>query len=244
MEGYFRIVTPVYNAEEYIVNCIKSLQAQTDEKWTQIIVDDCSTDNTYEAACKAAEGDDRITIIRNEERMGHNHNHQLIHTMFATNSDKDDVFVHVDGDDWLLFKESLEHVRSVYSNNDVWATYGNYVSRTGNSSNCREVNLEEGIRHQILKRWPFSHLRTFKVFLWDYVEESDLQDSEGNPLTAAIDAAILCPVLEKCGNRIAFIKDPLYFYNDDTGNNMHQVRLQEQVRCAYQVAAKPAKEKL
>lgn len=242
MEGYFRIVTPVYNAEEYIVNCIKSLQAQTDEKWTQIIVDDCSTDNTYEAACKAAEGDDRITVLRNEERMGHNYNHQLIHNQHERG--EDDVFVHVDGDDWLLYKESLEHVRNVYTQYDVWATYGSYVSRTGRPCVCREVDLREGVRQQILKGWPFSALRTFKAFLWEHVTESDLTDQDGNLLTAAVDCAIMCPVLERCGSRIAYIKNPLYFYNDDTGHNTHQVRLQDQVRCAREVAAKPAKEPL
>lgn len=242
MEGYFRVVTPVYNAEEYIVNCIKSLQAQTDEKWTQIIVDDCSTDKTYEAACKSAEGDDRITIIRNEKRMGHNHNHQLIHNQHEKG--EDDVFVHVDGDDWLLDKESLEYVRSVYTNNDVWATYGSYISRTGRPCVCREVDLNEGIRQQILKGWPFSAIRTFKAFLWKYVTESDLVDQQGNLLTAAIDAAIMCPILERCGSRIGYIKKPLYFYNDDTGQNTHQVRLYDQIRCAHEVAAKPAKEAL
>jgi len=239
MEGCFRVVTPVYNAEDYIGDCIKSLLEQTDKNWTQIIVDDCSSDDTLKRAKEAAGDDPRITILSNQTRMGHCFNHIEIHNMHT--KEEGDVFVHVDGDDRLLNKDALKHVRSVYFNNDVWSTYGNYTSKTGNPSNCREVNLEEGIRNQILKKWPFSHLRTFKVFLWDYVEESDLQDSEGNPLTAAIDAAIMCPVLEKCGSRIAFIKDPLYFYNDDTGNNMHHVRLQEQVRCAYEVVAKSAK---
>lgn len=242
MEGHFKVVTPVYNAEEYIVNCIKSLQAQTDEKWTQIIVDDCSTDNTYEAACKAAEGDDRITIIRNEQRMGHNYNHQLIHNQHERG--EDDVFVHVDGDDWLLYRESLELVRKIYTEHDVWATYGSYVSRLGRPCICKAVDLSEGIRKQILTGWPFSHLRTFKAFLWDKLEESDFRDSKGELFSAAVDVAIMTPILELCGNRIGYIKNPLYFYNDGTGNNIQDVRLQDQARCAIEIAGRPAREKL
>ena len=152
-----------------------------------------------------------------------------------------DVFVHVDGDDRLLNKDALAYIRGVYADTNIWSTYGSYIAKSGTPCNCREVDLSEGIRPQILKKWPFSAPRTFRAFLWKYVTDNDLKDSQGNLLSAAVDAAIMSPILEVCGTKIFYIKKPLYYYNDDTGNNTHTVRLQDQVRCAYEVVYKEPK---
>ncbi|VEI48624.1 Putative lipooligosaccharide biosynthesis protein [Actinobacillus equuli] len=40
------IIMPVYNAEEYIEEAIKSVLNQTYSNWELILVDDCSTDNS------------------------------------------------------------------------------------------------------------------------------------------------------------------------------------------------------
>jgi len=58
------IITPVYNAEYFISDTIKSVIQQTYEKWEMIIVDDCSIDNSYEIIMSFAEKDERIRCIR------------------------------------------------------------------------------------------------------------------------------------------------------------------------------------
>jgi len=62
------IMMPAYNASKYIGRAIESVLAQTYENWELIIVDDCSTDNTYEIA--ASYIDPRIRILRHEQNMG------------------------------------------------------------------------------------------------------------------------------------------------------------------------------
>lgn len=42
------IVTPAYNQERYVAECIRSTIAQTYENWEQVVVDDGSTDRTRE----------------------------------------------------------------------------------------------------------------------------------------------------------------------------------------------------
>lgn len=64
------IVTPTWNSERYILDTIKSVQAQTYSYWEMIIVDDCSTDRTIEIIQKVADEDGRIRLLRQDKNMG------------------------------------------------------------------------------------------------------------------------------------------------------------------------------
>jgi len=69
MEGHplVSIITPTYNHERFIGQCIQSVLAQTYPHWEQIIVDDGSTDGTGELAGQY--DDKRIRYIR-QDNMG------------------------------------------------------------------------------------------------------------------------------------------------------------------------------
>ena len=60
------VVVPVYNAEKYIEECIHSVLAQTYKDWELILVDDGSSDLGGGICDKAAEADDRIKVIHQE----------------------------------------------------------------------------------------------------------------------------------------------------------------------------------
>ncbi len=60
------IIVPVYNAEQYLRNCINSLQNQTYSHFEIILVDDGSRDGSGELCDKFAQGDKRIRVIHQE----------------------------------------------------------------------------------------------------------------------------------------------------------------------------------
>lgn len=62
------IVTPVYNAEKYIKETIKSVIEQSYTDWELLLVDDCSTDRSCEIIRQY--GDPRIRLIKQEENGG------------------------------------------------------------------------------------------------------------------------------------------------------------------------------
>ena len=64
------VVTPVYNGEPYLVECIESVLNQTYENWDYTIVNNCSTDRSLEIAQRYAEADDRIRVVNNETFLG------------------------------------------------------------------------------------------------------------------------------------------------------------------------------
>jgi glycosyltransferase involved in cell wall biosynthesis len=58
------IITTTYNHEKFIAQCIESVLSQTYSNWEQIIIDDGSTDKTYEIV--AGYKDKRIKLIKQE----------------------------------------------------------------------------------------------------------------------------------------------------------------------------------
>jgi glycosyltransferase involved in cell wall biosynthesis len=57
------IITPAYNHEQFIEECILSVISQSYAHWEMIIVDDGSTDQTYRIAQSYAEKDSRIRVL-------------------------------------------------------------------------------------------------------------------------------------------------------------------------------------
>lgn len=70
IESLVSIITPAYNSEKYIEECIKSVLDQTYNNWELIIVNDFSIDKTYEVAKKYADNDSRIKVINNSKNEG------------------------------------------------------------------------------------------------------------------------------------------------------------------------------
>src|SRR5574343_33824 len=64
------IITPTYNSENYITRAISSTLEQTYSNFEHIIIDDCSTDNTWTILCEFSKKDSRIKILRNEKNLG------------------------------------------------------------------------------------------------------------------------------------------------------------------------------
>lgn len=60
------IIVPIYNVEQYVENCIRSIAAQTYRNLEIILVDDGSTDRSGEICDAYAEQDDRIKVFHVE----------------------------------------------------------------------------------------------------------------------------------------------------------------------------------
>jgi glycosyltransferase involved in cell wall biosynthesis len=58
------IIMPLYNCEEFVEESINSVISQTYENWELIVVDDCSTDNSYQKVKYLAENDNRIKLYQ------------------------------------------------------------------------------------------------------------------------------------------------------------------------------------
>lgn len=114
------IITPSYNSEEYIKYTIASVQKQTYPHWEMIIVDDCSSDNSFQIAELYSKKDNRIKVFKNESNKG------VAYTRNVGLSKARGRFIaFVDSDDlWSPFK--LERQLSYMKDNSYFFTYTNY----------------------------------------------------------------------------------------------------------------------
>lgn len=103
------IVTPVYNGESYLAECIESALRQTYNNWEYIIVNNCSTDRTLEIAESYACQDSRIRIHNNPEFVGVIQNHNIGFRLISPESKYCKV---LQADDWL-FPDCLKQMVEV-----------------------------------------------------------------------------------------------------------------------------------
>jgi glycosyltransferase involved in cell wall biosynthesis len=108
-EPLVSVLTPVYNGEKYLVECIESVLAQTYQNWEYIIINNCSTDRSREIACAYAQKDARIRVHDNSEFLGAQHNHNIALRQISARSKYCKVVHHDD----LLFPECLARMVAV-----------------------------------------------------------------------------------------------------------------------------------
>ena len=237
METKFIIVVPVYNAEKYIKQCLESILSQDYENYELIVIDDSSTDNTYEEIKNVRESNPNFQYVRNSTRLGSPAGN-IVKGINLLSDDDEDVIITVDGDDWLNGTDVLSYLNEVYQDDDVYMTYGQYEPLSHSYHNyCRPIPNYRTYRKS--GEWLASHLRTFKKKVWDMVKNEDLRDSDGEYYMFATDTAWMYPLLEMCGPKhTRFISKVLYIYNDLSPDNEMKTNAADQLRIAAEVRNK------
>jgi glycosyltransferase involved in cell wall biosynthesis len=80
------VLTPVYNGEQYLAECIESVLDQHYEHWEYHIVNNCSTDGTLAIAESYAKKDSRIRVKTNNRFVGVIENHNIAFRLVSRES--------------------------------------------------------------------------------------------------------------------------------------------------------------
>ena len=94
MEELISVIIPVYNVSDYIDEAIGSIIKQTGVNFEVIIVDDCSSDDTYEKVKRWVDKFDCIKVYKNKSNM------KICKTLnFALSMSQGSYIARFDGDD-------------------------------------------------------------------------------------------------------------------------------------------------
>ena len=130
------IITPAYNAAEYIVETIESVLAQTYPKWEMLIVNDCSKDNTVEIVQSYAAKDNRIKLINLKQNSG-----AAVARNTAIQNAKGRYIAFLDSDD-IWKKEKLQKQLAFMQQNGyefTFTAYEHFKDRKENIQNLVKV---------------------------------------------------------------------------------------------------------
>ena len=201
------IVSTFWNSEEYVADCIKSIKNQYYSEFVAYIIDDMSTDNSYDVALEAIDGDERFILIKNIEKKYKTKNFiDVINN--NPNIDWDDVIIEIDGDDQLSDNFVLGLITKIYTNEDIWICGSKWMDKDGVVGNYGKFNADKAR----IKSWNFSHMRTYRAFLFRMIKDEDLK-FEGEYFKAGCDIGAGIPMLEMAGNSHFYYLDQVtYIY--------------------------------
>jgi len=200
-----------FNVEEYIVRCINSIKTQNYKNFVCYIIDDLSTDNTVKLIKKAIKEDKRFKLVVNKEKRYQCGNYDLICRDRPSVKDED-IFLEVDGDDFLPDNEVFDRVIAHYNDKNVWIAYGNFMFLDGKIGFSSPIKDLSNIRNE---NFTASHLRTWKIFLWRALDQKDLKDEKGNWWVAGSDLIFMYNMLEMAGiEHYKYMPEINYVYND------------------------------
>lgn len=98
-ENLVSVLTPVYNGEQYLGECIESVLAQDYKNWEYHVVNNCSTDRTLEIAERYARKDPRIKVFTNKQFVGMYENHNIALRSISPHGKYTKI---VCADDWIM----------------------------------------------------------------------------------------------------------------------------------------------
>lgn len=206
MSPLISIITPNYNCARFIAQTIESVLAQTYTNWEMLIVDDCSTDGSYEIAQEYAEKDSRIKVFRNEKNSG-----AAISRNRAIEASSGEYVAFLDSDD-LWLPEKLEKQIAFMQQHDCDFSFTEYEHIDEENKSLHliaNVTTHLSYRKMMLHCWPgcltvmYNQTVTGKIYAEDIKKNND--------------HALFLRVLKKCNNAMG-IKEVLAQYRIRKGS--------------------------
>lgn len=129
-QAFVSIVTPVYNGERYLRDCVDSVLSQTHTNWEYIILNNASTDKTLEIAKEYEGRDRRINVFSNEALLPIIANHNKAFSLISPKSKYCKV---VSADD-VIFPQCIEKMVALADQHPTIGLVGSYQIRGGDET--------------------------------------------------------------------------------------------------------------
>ncbi len=206
MSPLISIITPNYNCARFIAQTIESVLAQTYTNWEMLIVDDCSTDGSYEIAQGYAEKDSRIKVFRNEKNSG-----TAVSRNRAIEASSGEYVAFLDSDDLWLPEKLERQLKFMQENNcDFSFTEYEHIDEENKSLHqIANVTKQLSYRKMLMHCWPGCLTVMYNQNVTGKIYAEDIKKNN--------DHALFLRVLKKCNNAMG-VKEVLAQYRIRKGS--------------------------
>lgn len=150
------VIIPVYNAQQYMKECIASVQKQTLKELEILCVDDGSTDDSLAILHMLQEADDRIHVISQENQgAGKARNHAMKQAI-------GEFLFFLDADDYLLDVSALEQMY------EACIQQGVPICGAFRSSDRNGVILPMGLHRKECEGYPKGRRILYEDYQYDF----------------------------------------------------------------------------
>lgn len=196
------IIVPVYNCENYLERCVKSIMSNTNNNIECILVDDGSIDNSFDICKKLADSDDRIKAFHTENRgvsAARNIGLENAQGRYVT---------FVDADDYLE-KNAINLILDViYKNNPDCICYG--IQRVYEDKRTEHVKyIKSSLNEGFIKFSAYYYSVCNKVFKRQLISNNGIQFDCG--ITVCEDMLFSFKMLS-LSKKTIYINNDLYNY--------------------------------
>lgn len=204
------IIVPVYNCEKYISNCINSILEQSFKDFELILVDDGSSDRSFEICESFAKKDNRVRAIHQPNSgVSRARNRGL-------DEAKGEYIGFVDGDDCVdkeMYKRLYKNLADNNADISICGIVNYFLKKNGITEKVRqsqvdgfwifsgEQALKEALQSRLYSVNPVNKL--FKKKLFDKLRYPEGKISE--------DAFLIPVVISKAG-KVVYDSKPMYYY--------------------------------
>lgn len=214
MPDLVSVIVPIYNVEQYLERCIKSIQNQTYINLEIILVDDGSPDNCGEICDRYATEDERIKVV-------HKVNGGLSDARNAgLDIAKGDYFFLVDSDDWI-HKQTIEiMMQMIEKNNCDLAICGYQYAYEGKEYSDKALDLKTILdQYTNVNRYRAQEIyftnpdkRLEYTVAWNKIYHKDLFKNIRYPKGKVHEDEFTTFKLLHEAKKIGIIEEPLYYY--------------------------------
>lgn len=209
----FVFIAPMYEASDTIHRMLHSICGQSYEKWKLILIDDVSSkyhkdkcEATIEEFSQMLGGSysEKLEVVWNQEKKWEVSN--VLHGISLC--EDNDIICRIDADDWLTDLDCLAILNSAYSETGCEALW------TAHRWSFSDKNISGPMSNDVdpySHRWVSSHLKTFRKYLLNEVNDINFRGEDGEYIRRAGDQAIYLPALWNTKKRL-FLPRVMYHY--------------------------------
>ena len=199
----YSIITPQYNSFSLMERYFDSLENQTFKDFEVVIVDDYSTDDSYEKLQEYASRSPLAITLRQAEKNAGPGNARNI----GLDNAKGEWITFIDNDDWVV-TDFLERVDKVIEREDVnCVIYDYYTWRDGKTSIAKSMYINGGGVKTLSDCVISVRNHTFGKFY----KLSECENIRFPLLRKCEDVAYVCQAIAACGSAY-YLNEPLYYY--------------------------------